>query len=279
MTAVVVLGVLGIIIGTVLGVSSIVFKVEKDPKIEEIEKVLPQANCGACGYPGCSAFAQAVAEGKAPISGCLPGGAEVANKIAKIMGQEAGQVVEKRAVVHCNGGHHAKDEAKYYGYETCAALKIAGTNKACLQGCLGLGDCVRVCPVNAIKIVNGVAKVDTDKCIGCEKCVKACPQGIISMVPKNLLGVVVLCSNLDKGPIARKACENSCIACKMCEKVCKFDAIKVINNVAVIDYDKCTNCMVCAMKCPTGAIYSPKWEAIKAKKAQAAKEAKKEEGN
>lgn len=249
------LGALGLLFGVVLAFASQKFAVEVDPRAEEVAAVLPGANCGACGYPGCSNYAKAVAEGE-KINLCSVGGSAVSTKIASIMGVESVDTGEKKvARVLCQGGSRCKDEFEYTGLETCFAMNlVSGGPKACKEGCLGCGDCIKACKFGAIKMDEyGVAEIIRENCVGCEQCVAACPKNIIEMVPFTQ-NTYVNCKNRDGGAVARKACEKACIACKQCEKACNFDAIHVENNVARIDYSKCTDCMACFKVCPTNAI-------------------------
>lgn len=246
-----ILSAMGLIFGLLLGIAAKVFEVKKDERVEEIEKVLPGANCGGCGFAGCSAYAEAIVKDDAEITLCSVGGQEVADKIASIMGKEV-KVMEKTcARVFCKG---AKDKANqkflYQGMENCfAASRIAGGPKECKYGCLGFGSCVEVCKFDAIHVVNGVAEVDEEKCTSCGQCVAACPRHIIGIVPVSK-SYAVLCSNHDKGIIAKNLCTVSCIGCKMCEKNCPVQAITVTDNLARIDYDKCISCGICKEKCP-----------------------------
>ena len=251
----IVLTVLGIIFGTILAVASKVFAVEKDPREDAIVEILPGANCGGCGYPGCAGCAEAILAGKAPVTACAPAGAEGAAKIAEIMGMEAPSGEKQVAHVLCNGGCNAKDNFEYRGVKDClAATKVCGGDaKACRYGCFGFGSCVAACKFDAIHVENGVAVVDKEKCTNCGACREACPRKLIVEVPYKQK-VFVNCSNKDKGPAVTKVCANSCIACGMCERTCKFDAIHVVDNVAVIDYSKCKNCTMCAKACPRNAI-------------------------
>ena len=276
--AVAVLFVMGVVFAILLGIAAKVFAVEVDERVPLVRECLPGANCGGCGYPGCDGPAAAIVDGSAPVNGCPVGGAAAAEKIAEVMGVavEAGE--RKVAHVYCNGGCNAVDKTVYEGLQDCtAAMRVAGGPKACAYGCMGLGSCVAACAFDAIHIVDGVAKVDTDKCVACGKCVEACPKHLINLVPESKK-VHVNCVNKDKGPDVMKVCSNGCIGCKMCEKTCPFDAIHVIDGVAKIDYDKCRSCKMCAKACPKGCIEpipteeeKAKFKEMQAKKAAAAK--------
>lgn len=284
--AILVLGIMGGVFGLILAIASKVFAVKKDPREEEVLSHLAGANCGGCGYPGCAGCAEAILAGKASISACAPAGAEGAAKIAVIMGMEAPAGERNVAHVLCNGGEAAVKKYEYRGVEDCVgALKVGAGPLECSFGCLGLGNCVRECKFDAIHInARGVAEVDPRKCTDCGACRKACPRHLIVEVPVSKK-VVVDCANRDKGPVAMKVCKNACIACGLCEKNCKFDAIHVVDGVAVIDYTKCKNCKICTKVCPRDAI-SPiataeekeKYKAVlkaQAEKAKAAAEAAK----
>ncbi len=260
---------LGVIFGGFLGYASKIFAVEEDPKVGEIQAVLPGANCGGCGYPGCSGCATAIAEGKAPVNACPVGGAKTAAKIAAIMGVEAGNSEPQVAFIKCNGTcNNAKSKYAYEGISDCVfASQLAnGGAKSCAYGCLGLGTCVSVCDFGALSIVDGIAVVDEEKCVACGKCTKACPKSLIEFKPKSKK-TAVRCNSKDMGKEVIANCSTGCIGCKICEKNCKFDAIHVENNVAVIDYSKCKDCGLCAMKCPKHAIHNERVEANMAKKA------------
>jgi electron transport complex protein RnfB len=251
--AVLVLGILGAVFGLVLAIAAKAFAVEVDERQEAIAGVLPGANCGGCGFAGCGAYAAAVVAGKAGITACAAGGNAVAEKIAEIMGMEAGEVERSVAMVKCSGGCGvAKEKFDYSGIPDCTAAMRLGGNKGpkeCAFSCLGLGTCVKACAFDAIHVVDGVAKVDKEKCVGCMACATACPKNVITKVPY-AAPVHVVCNSKDKGAVVRKICDVGCIACKICEKACEFDAIHVVDNVAVIDYAKCTGCGKCAAKCP-----------------------------
>lgn len=251
------LGAAGLLIGALLAVAAQKFKVETDEKVADILAVLPGANCGGCGYPGCAALAEAIARGDAKVNACTVGGAPCAQKIAEIMGVEEEAVSEPVvAVVYCQGGNDkAVISAQYDGIEDCAALNALGGVKDCPFGCLGLGSCVKACLFDAIHMgEDGLPVVDKDKCTGCGACVMACPRDIIDLVPKTK-EVHILCRSYDKGPAVRKYCKVGCIACTICVKACPQKAISMDKGtLAVIDYALCDNCGICATKCPTKSI-------------------------
>lgn len=248
-----VLAVLGAVFGAILALAAKAFAVEKDPKEDAVLECLPGANCGGCGYPGCSGYAAAVAAGTAPVDACVVGKAPVAAQIAEIMGVESGEVVRKQAVVHCTGCGTDVEKYRYQGLTDCRAASLVPGKGAlgCDFGCLGLGTCEKVCPFDAIHVKDGVAVVDEEKCVACGKCVAACPRGIISVEPfKTKKHVTVPCSSKAKGAVVTKVCTNGCIGCGICAKSCPKEAITVVDNLARIDYDKCVGCGICASKCP-----------------------------
>lgn len=262
--AVATLSVMGIAFGCLLAFASKVFAVKVDERIPAVQECLPGANCGGCGFPGCNGLATAIVEGRAPVNQCPVGGAPVAAKIAAIMGVDAGASDKMVAHVHCDGGCNANKRFNYEGVEDClGAMKVAGGPMECAFACIGLGTCEKACPFDAIHVVDGVAKVDNEKCTACKKCVVSCPKALIDLVPyKNK--VRVDCSSKAKGPVVMSACKVGCIGCKMCEKACKFDAIHVVDNVAIIDYSKCVGCKMCAKACPRHIIEGVPAEAAKA---------------
>lgn len=250
-----VVGGTGIIIGLLLGFAGKAFEVKVDEKEIAIRENLPGNNCGGCGYAGCDALAKAIAGGEAEANACPVGGAEVAQKIAEIMGSMV-EVTKRVAFVKCIGDcEKAKDRFNYYGNEDCnqAALSTGGGPKACTYGCMGFGSCVKVCEFDAIHIENGIAVVDIEKCVACGKCIKECPKKLIELVPYEQKQKVA-CNSNEFGKDVKAVCQAGCIGCKLCEKNCEFDAIKVENNIAHIDYDKCTNCGKCKEKCPVKVI-------------------------
>lgn len=250
---IIVVGSVGLFFGIVLGFASNKFAVPTDERIEKVAEVLPNVNCGACGYAGCSAFAKAIVEGKAPVNGCIPGGIKTAEAISKIMGITAESTEPMMAVVHCKGGDkEAKKRAKYNGIKDCnAAILTSNGEKECLYGCLGLGTCVEVCPFDAIFINdNGTAQVIPDKCTGCGKCVEACPQNIIELIPK-MHKIYLACSNHEKGAKVKKECSVGCTACTLCVKATPSGAITMVNDLPKLDYTMNENFIVAAYKCPS----------------------------
>ncbi len=246
---------IGLIIGLILAVASIIMAVPKDEKTESVLQALPGANCGACGYSGCSGYAAALAKGEAENGLCSPGGEKTANEIAKILGIGAGAAKKKVAVVHCLGSFdNTTEKVNYQGINSCAAVaKVGGGNSSCLYGCLGCGDCVEACSFNSIKVCNGVAVVNSSTCSGCAKCASVCPKGLISIIPLQKTAVV-RCSNCDKGVQTRKVCKTGCIGCMKCVKVCSAGAVSVSNFCAVVNLELCTGCGECISQCPQGCI-------------------------
>lgn len=256
LTAVIALLALGSVLGLLLAFASTKLYVPGNPKVELLEKALPGLNCGACGYPGCPGYAEALNAG-APIDLCKPGGHDTAQKIAVILGVEHTQDKTRRvAFVFCNGGKRAVNRSRYAGELTCkaAVLVSGGGHKQCSFGCLGFGDCVTVCQFDALHMTeNATPVVDQVKCTNCGACYKACPKNIIQETIHKPMQNVVCCSH-DKGSVAKAACAVSCIACGICVKNCPFQAITLENFLAVINPEKCTNCGICTTKCPTKAI-------------------------
>ena len=255
-----ILGGLGLIFGLVLAIASKVFYVETDPRLDQLNECLPGANCGGCGYAGCGGYAEAVLKGEAPIGKCASGGDECAARMAEIMGVKAEKVARRVAMVRCSGYKRRDAEGRpiglmekgnYEGAMDClAATKVAGRGHTiCKYGCLGFGNCVKACQYDAIKVVDGVARVDFDKCVGCMSCAAACPRGIIAAVDYGE-HIVISCSSHAKGNVTTRGCTLGCIGCGLCKKICPKGAITIDRNLAVIDYSKCDNCGLCVSVCP-----------------------------
>ena len=250
--AAVLVGGVGLFIGVFLGVAGKKFAVEVDEKEILVREELPGNNCGGCGYPGCDGLAAAIAKGEAPVNACPVGGAPVAAKIGAVMGEEVGDTVRMTAFVKCAGDCEKTTELyDYTGVADCKMISQMqnGGAKSCSFGCLGSGTCVKVCPFDAVHIVNGIALVDKEKCKACGKCVAACPRHLIELVPYDQQHAVA-CSSREKGKAVMNACKAGCIACKKCERECPAQAITIEDNLAHIDSEKCTNCGKCQETCP-----------------------------
>lgn len=264
LTSVIALGAIALISSVVLYLVSKKFAVNEDPRIGTVSELLPGANCGGCGFAGCSGMACALVAGadNGSIEGlrCPVGGDEVMEKIADTLGMAASSSEPLVAVVRCNGTCDNRPRiAEYDGLHTCAAVNSTSAGETqCGYGCLGCGDCVSACQFDAIHMnpETCLPEVDEEKCTSCGACVKACPRNIIELRKKGPNGhrVYVQCVNKDKGAVAKKACSVACIGCGKCEKVCQFDAITIENNLSYIDFNKCSVCTTCVDECPTGAI-------------------------
>jgi len=252
--SVIALGALGIIFAVGLAIANAKFAVKSNPVAEKILEALPGVNCGACGYAGCSAYAEAVAAGKVGVDACIPGRSTAAKKIAAIMGQTAVERDKHVAIVHCNRTN-VKPLVEYKGLSDCkAALLATEALYECGYACLGLGTCARACPFGAIVMSQrGLPVILEDKCTGCGVCARVCPKDIISVEKETSL-VHIMCRSQDKGAVARKVCERACIACGKCAKICPVNAIEIKDFLARIDYNKCVSCGECVGECPTGAI-------------------------
>ena len=250
--AALIVGGTGLILGLFLGLADKKFKVETDEKVEMIRAELPGNNCGGCGYAGCDAVAKAIAAGEAEVSACPVGGADTAARIAAIMGKEAKEEERMVAFVKCAGTcEKTHSNYDYYGVRDCEMMSFvpSGGPKSCNYGCLGYGSCVKACQFDAIHVIDGIAVVDKEKCKACGKCVSRCPKHLIELVPYRA-EQHVQCASRDKGKTLMQACKVGCIGCKKCEKECPQQAVTVTDNVAHIDYAKCTNCGTCASVCP-----------------------------
>ena len=249
-------GGLAVVFGIVLVFSARKFHVESDPNVDNIVRVLPGANCGGCGYPGCAIFAERVVKGEANYNGCPPAGESAAAEIAKYLGIDAAPSNRKVAFIKCNGSNdNIKRNYFYDGPKSCvsASQLATGGNKTCQYSCIGHGSCLNACHFGAIKIVESIAVVIREKCTACGKCVAVCPKNLIEMVPDKSK-VRVLCNSRDKGRLVLESCRAGCMSCGLCQKVCEPGAITVEDNIAHIDYEKCTLCMACVNKCPTKSI-------------------------
>ncbi len=261
---------LGLIFGVGLSMASKVLAVRKDEKVEAVEGKLPGINCGACGYAGCSGYAEAIAkEEEEDLTLCSPGGPDVALELAEIMGVEV-EISNQRMVaqVFCRGNdERSKTEFVYQGVTDCnAAYLYFGGNKSCKYGCLGLDSCIKVCPVDAIiHDEDGCVWVDKELCISCGKCIDICPTGVMKLIPHEA-DYIVACNSKDKGAVTRKYCSVGCIGCKMCEKASPEGGYKVDNFLATIDYSMDGEREAASVKCPPKCILSLKGVTVKDEK-------------
>ncbi len=256
--SIITLGVMALLFAVILAVADAKLRVEVDPKIEEIDAILPQANCGACGYPGCKNYATAIVEKGEEINKCSVGGQAVTDLIAKIMGVDSAETTKVVARVHCRGTEEAAKRKGYYeGIKTCrAAALVSSGDKLCDWGCLGYGDCERSCPFDAITMMpDGLPFIDEEKCTGCGICVEECPKDILELHPIDE-NVMIFCRSQDPPKQSRAVCKNACIACNICVRKCPTGALTMENNlVHVVAPEKFTEeCYEGIDKCPTGAI-------------------------
>jgi electron transport complex protein RnfB len=251
----VLMGVLAVVFGIGLAIAARVFAIESDPRIDQIIEHLAGANCGACGRSGCAALAEAIAKGDSPVDACPVATALSIARISQIMGVAVAERVRRVAIVRCKGCALTGDVERYDGPQDCRAafLLTGGVLKNCYYACFGLGTCAEACPFDAIVMREGVPHIVEPRCTGCGKCIAACPKNIIELRPIDK-HVHVQCLSLDPGRLTGKLCPVGCMACKRCEKACKQEAIKVIDNLARIDYNKCENCGPCVAACPKKVI-------------------------
>lgn len=275
--AVAVLGLIGLILAVSIFVVGKKFAVVEDPRIGQVAEVLPGANCGGCGFPGCGGMAAACVKaadaGSLDGLNCPVGGADCMKQIAGILGMEVTASAPKLAVVRCNGT--CENRPKTLVYDGVKSCRVANTtcmgDTACAYGCLGCGDCVAACQFGAISMnpATGLPEVNADKCTACGACAKACPRNIIeirTVSGENKDAFVVECMNKDKGAACMKVCAVSCIACKKCENVCGSDAVHVEGNVAYINPEACTLCGQCFDACSRGSIVALSAKGIERKK-------------
>lgn len=254
--AVAALGGIGLVLGIGLAIASKLLSIEKESEVEAIRELLPGANCGGCGFPGCDNFAKALYEGSVELTKCSALSCDSLNALAVLLGVEASPTEKILARVLCHGdSEHCIPQYKYTGIYDCrAAAILAGGPSACTFGCVGLLTCAKACAFGAISMNHkGLASIDETLCTGCGRCAEICPKNVIALIPQKH-SVYVACRTTEKGMAVAKICKAGCFACGLCSKKCPEAAIEMTNNLPVIDYDKCTGCGVCASVCPKGSI-------------------------
>ena len=253
----VLIGILGVAFGYMLAWFAQKFAIHTNPLIKKIEEILPGANCGACGYPGCSGLAEKIVNEDAPVNACPVGGVKVWTEIAKLTGKTTGKLETKKAMLVCQGGKGTVQElGTYFGIDDCRAAAVLGVSHiGCINGCLGLGTCEKICPFDAIHInpETSLPVIDWAECTGCGKCVEECPRKVLALVPGREQ-VQLACSSPASGKEVRRVCSKGCIKCQLCVKACPAQAIHFQDGVIKIDQEKCTLCGLCKEKCPTRCI-------------------------
>ena len=250
------LSAIAFILGVVILIISKKFHVQTDPLVDSINKILPGVNCGACGYAGCSNFVEALVKTRDTSKVCPVGGKALSEQIGNLLGIKMADIKPVVVAVLCQGNNEkAKLTAEYRGIADCWAISQAYTGpKKCPNSCIGFGSCIPACKYGALKLEKGLIKVIEERCVGCGACVKKCPRNVLVMQGKKEKRYFVACQSADKGAMTRQYCSIGCIACTLCVKSCKFDAIKIENNLAVIDQNKCVSCEACIKVCPTKCI-------------------------
>lgn len=252
------MGAIGAALSVFLAFADKKLKVAEDPRVDELISILPNTNCGGCGYPGCRMLSEKLLSGEAPPNACVAGGSLTAKRLAEYLGVEVKEHKRLLAVVLCKGGDaEAQKRAVYTGERTCAAANLTGGEKSCVYSCLGYGDCVEACKFDAMAMNgNALPAVFHDKCVGCGACARACPRDIIEMHPEDHK-LFVYCRNRDKGAVARKVCKVSCVACSLCVKDCSVPGgIAVKDNLATVNYMLAPQNDESTKRCPTKCILS-----------------------
>jgi Na+-translocating ferredoxin:NAD+ oxidoreductase subunit B len=250
------LGTLTLVLAILLVIANKKLYVFEDPRIDQVEDMLPHANCGACGYPGCRPFAEALVTGQILPGKCTVSTDEGRMAIATFLGVSLGAEEKKVARLACDGGLNvAVNKAYYKGMSSCqAATLVSGGGKACSWGCLGYGDCAVVCDFDAIYMNEfSIPVVDVDKCTACGDCVEACPKGLFSLQPINNR-LWVACKSQEVGDEVLAVCDVGCTACGKCVMDAADNLIVMKHNLPVIDYHKKHQTMNPIQRCPTGAI-------------------------
>lgn len=255
MTAVATIVGLTLVLASLLALARHWLYVPQDPRVDDVEAMLPHTNCGNCGYPGCRAFAEGLVAGEVLPGKCTVGSAADHERIASYLGVEIGAVEKQVARLACAGGTNvARNHAHYNGTSSCAAATlVAGGGKGCFWGCLGYGDCDAACTFDAIVMnEHRLPVVDEQKCTGCGDCVAVCPKDLFSLQPQSHR-LWVACRSLEAGDEILEDCQVACTACERCANEAP-DLIHMSENLPVVDYSRRPATAAATQSCPTGAI-------------------------
>ncbi len=252
---------IGIFVGFALYYVAKKFYIEENPLYDEVESMLPGANCGGCGYPGCRKLAEKMVDSPS-LEGlyCTASSSETMEAIGNFLGKSVQKKDMQVAVLRCAGSCDKRTKhVAYEGISSCAfAANFYTGDTGCSFGCIGFGDCVEACQFGAMKMnpETHLPEIETSMCTACGKCVVSCPKQLLEIrkTNKNDMKIYVGCLNKDKGFIAKEACTVACIGCGKCQKVCANDAIVIVDSLAYIDANKCKLCRKCVDECPTGSI-------------------------
>lgn len=248
----------GLLLGFIISLASHFLSVPKEERIEQIEELLPGANCGACGFAGCAAYAEAIVLNGAPLTRCTSLNADGLQQIGEIMGQKVeAQAEPEKAFIACHAAPFDKEATQflYGGLADCnsRALFYKGPKK-CKYGCLGGGSCIEVCPVNAIyRNKRNRVVIDRKKCISCRKCLEVCPMNVIRMIPESA-NYAVACSHPGKGVQTKADCGVGCLGCSLCVKNSPEGGFFMDGFLAKIDYACSGDRAKAAEKCPVHCI-------------------------
>lgn len=259
--AIMILGLIGFSFSVILAFLSKKLAVKEDPRVKKIMQILPGLNCGACGYSGCHAYAEAAVKEKSLLKSCLPGGESVNEKIIDVLGlKESKPKLSQFLICQCGASAGQKKKSSIYkGPSSCKAADVVGGALDCIYGCLGFGDCIVACPANALFFHEGRIKIDRNKCISCGKCIEVCPRNLFTFIPRNqTANCYIACSNKDKAQLVKKVCERGCIGCGICTRV-PNSPYYLKENISHIEYNEVKDAKPLIEgknKCPTKCILS-----------------------